>query len=136
MPDPTVDADGNLTMRGSRGDDEQGATADSFDADAFAAAQEVCGDIPAGALGFDTSDESEIEDALLEFAQCMRDEGIEMDDPDLSAGLVPGAGGSIFGDLDMDAPDVKAAMETCQSTFAGFGSGGDDTDSSTDGGDE
>jgi hypothetical protein len=73
-------------------------------------------------------------------ADCLREQGLEVDDPDLS-NFGPTAGGPpantdeseleagegpevrpfpIFGDLDMGDPDVQAAMETCQGEI-GFG---------------
>lgn len=92
-------------------------------------------------------DETELQDNLLAMAECLRDQGLDVDDPDLS-NFGPVAGGpppddeasedegdgegtagtprtrvfSIFGDLDMDDPVVQAAIEACQEEI-GFGPG-------------
>ncbi|MGL5930826.1 MAG: hypothetical protein ACRCY8_17990 [Dermatophilaceae bacterium] len=115
VPDPTVDAEGNLTLRPQGG---AGAGAGQrLDREQFQKAQETCGQPPEGALGIDEQDRSELQDAALEFAKCMRGEGIDVPDPDFSQGG-PGAGGQgPFGDLDTDDPKVAAAMEKCQSAF-------------------
>ncbi len=49
---------------------------------------------------------------MLEYARCMRDEGVDMPDPDFSQG-----GGFIGmgGDVDPDDPDFRAADEVCRS---------------------
>jgi hypothetical protein len=52
-------------------------------------------------------------DAALEFAQCMRDQGVEdFPDPEIgddgTVGLTPGG-------VDLDDPEVQAAQEECQS---------------------
>ncbi len=54
-----------------------------------------------------------LEDAFLEYARCMRDEGIDMPDPDFSGGGGPGGGG-FFEGLDRDDPDFQAADEVCR----------------------
>lgn len=128
VPDPTVDADGDLVLGGGGAGGPGQGGAPQVDQDELAAAQEVCGEIPEGALGIDEQDLSEIEDAALAFARCMRAEGIEVADPDFSGGL-PGAGGGQggqgpFGDLDTDDPKVAAAMEKCQGELSGVLPGG------------
>jgi hypothetical protein len=123
VPDPTVDADGNLVLGGGGGGGGTGtARPPQIDRDAFAKAQEVCGDIPTGALGLDDQDMSEIQDAALAFAKCMRAEGVDVPDPDFSRGLGQGAGP--FGDLDTDDPKVSAALEKCQSELGSLRLGG------------
>lgn len=54
-----------------------------------------------------------LEDAFLEYARCMRDEGIDMPDPDFSGGGGPGGGG-FFEGLDRDDPDFQAADGVCR----------------------
>ncbi|MGL5819579.1 MAG: hypothetical protein ACRCYR_18605 [Phycicoccus sp.] len=114
VPDPTVDAEGNLTLRPQGG----AAGGQRLDRDQFQKAQETCGQPPEGALGIDEQDRSELEDAALEFAKCMRGEGIDVPDPDFSQGG-PGAGGGQgpFGDLNTDDPKTAAAVEKCQSAL-------------------
>lgn len=64
-------------------------------------------------------DQQEMQDSFQKFAQCMRDEGVDL--PDMTAGGGPPAGG---GQLDQDDPDVKAATEKCQDQLPQGGPGG------------
>ena len=121
VPDPTVDADGNLVLGPGGGGNAQPP---QIDRDSFAKAQEVCGDVPTGALGLDDQDMTEIQDAALAFAKCMRAEGVDVPDPDFSGGLGQGASGRPFGDLDTDDPKVSAALEKCQSELGDLRPGG------------
>jgi hypothetical protein len=47
----------------------------------------------------------------------MRDEGLEVADPDFSTTSGQGGGG-MLGDLDRTDPAVTAALEVCQADFA------------------
>jgi hypothetical protein len=59
-----------------------------------------------------TSSSTDPQDVLLEFAQCMREHGIDVPDPDFSGG---GPGGGLFGgEIDPDDPDFQAAQQACQ----------------------
>lgn len=117
-PDPTVDADGNVRIQRP-----------SFDGglpDGIAEAREACGPLLEGIVQqFRQRDQTERQDRLVEFASCMRDNGFDMPDPDLSAiGQGPAGGGpGVFGDLERDAPDFAAAQEACADILAGFGPG-------------
>lgn len=75
---------------------------------------------------FTPEQQAERQDQLIEFAKCLRSQGLEVDDPDFS-GSGPGAGGrGIFGpnSLDQDDPEVAAALEACQDELPGrFGGG-------------
>lgn len=118
VPDPTFDADGNMTLGGASG---SGAGVQGLDQDALSKAQEACGDVPAGitsALG--DIDQSQFQDAALEFAKCMRKEGVDVGDPDFSKGFSGGAGG-IFPGLDLQDPKTQKAADSCQSVFAQSG---------------
>ena len=106
MEDPTFDADGNLQGGGFGG----GAGGDQgFDprSDEFQTAQEACGDLlegvtfggPGGGGGFDGS---AIQDALTSFTQCLRDEGIQVDDVTLGG---PGGGADGGPPADGEAPE-------------------------------
>jgi hypothetical protein len=126
VADPTVDADGNLTLRGSGlgpGGGTGTDTQEPIDRTELLAAQGVCGAVPTGALGFDPADQTAIQDAALAYATCMRGEGIAMADPDLSGttGAAPGAGRALIADLDTNDPTVQAAMKTCQTVFTDAG---------------
>jgi len=119
MDDPTVDANGNLTFGGQ----SQQGNIEEFDQDALQAAFDACEEHLAGvAMGFTDTDLSEIEDTLLEFTSCMREQGFDMADPDLSGG--PGGVIDMFGDLDPSDPDVLEAAEECQEVFANLPFGG------------
>ena len=123
FPDPEMDADGNPTFFRNGGPGEL-----ETDPDTIEAAFEECGELVEGLIrNFIGRDFTELEDTFLEFAQCMRDEGIDMPDPDFSQGLIPRAGsGGIFGDdIDIESPEFEAAAEKCQTVFEGqFGLGG------------
>jgi hypothetical protein len=59
----------------------------------------------------------EFADSLLEYAGCMRENGFDMPDPDLSDG-------GVVIDLGMSGPDdpaFAAADEVCREILAGFG---------------
>jgi hypothetical protein len=153
IPDPTRDADGNLVIDGNGitvggGDGGYGTSEDDGDdaedessitPDELDAGEEVCGPPPGFGPG-DISDEDQqaMEEEALEFAQCMRDEGIEdFPDPDFSdigPGGAPqqrssdgddGESGDSqvvlgpFGEIDMDDPETAAAFEACQDLLGG-----------------
>jgi hypothetical protein len=134
IADPTVDADGNLVLgRGPRGGGAAGgATAGTperqpIDRDTFSKAGETCGNPPQTGGGFSEEDRQATQDSMLAMAQCLRDEGLDVADPDFSSqgpGGAPvranGAGGDadqprgIFGGLDMNDAKVQAAFDTCR----------------------
>ena len=132
LPDPTVDAEGNLTLGGGPGarnnGDGEGPGGGGVDAEAFQAASDACGGVPESVTaGFSDADLTEFEDNLLEFTQCLRDGGLDVDDPDLSglgSGEGPGAGGGPFAELDLDDPEVSAVFEDCQALLADAFPGG------------
>jgi len=122
LPDPTVNADGSIELF-------QPGAISNIDPDdpAVANAVEVCGDLIAGASFFPGAglDQSEIEDRLLGFAQCLRDLGFDVDDPDISGGFAGGPA-TLFGDnFDPTDPTNADAVQECQAAFgAGGGFGG------------
>jgi hypothetical protein len=131
MEDPTVDADGNVTP-GRPTDLPEPETTEEGEqvrvgpgelGDELRAAFDECGDLLDGtAFGFTEADQTELQDQLLELAQCLRDQGLEVADPDLSS---PGEGpreGGPFG-IDFQAPEVQAAMEQCQESVPNFAGG-------------
>jgi hypothetical protein len=146
FPDPTFTENGGGIAVGG-GPDGEGPGFDP-QSEEVQAAFEACGDLLEGAAfgpGGGNFDATELQDNLLAMAECLRGQGLEVDDPDLSnfgpaAGGPPpdtdeieseggqgpgGQGFSIFGDLDIDDPDVQAAMETCQGEFGFTGPGSD-----------
>ena len=119
IDDPTVDSEGNPQLsRPSFG--EGGPDA------GFREAMNACqSEIEGVTLGGNRPDLTEIQDELLEFAACMRDNGYDMPDPDLS-GIGqpgqggPGGGGGVFGPIDPDDPAFETALESCEDILAGF----------------
>ncbi len=135
--DPTVDAEGNASL------DFQGIDIGALDEEAINAARNACeGHLEGVTLGFNLGDPTELQDMALEFAQCVRDNGYDIDDPDFSGlgGVIdngdgaPG-GGAIrnpFGDVDFDDPAFQAALDACSYVLAGFGGPGAEVSPPTD----
>ena len=142
VPDPQFGEDGEVMVQvgggpgGDEGDDDGDAGDPQPDRQAFEAAREECGDPPA--LGSFTEEErEEMEEDALEFAECMRDEGIaDFPDPDFSnlgPGQGPttdvqtaeddeGGGARVFGpwgEIDLEDPETAAAFEACQEELGG-----------------
>lgn len=149
VPDPEFGEDGEVSIQVGRapGDsDESDGGTDSpqgpsgADREAFETATEECGDPPA--MGsFTEEDREQMEEDVLRFSECMRDEGIEdFPDPDFSnfgPGNGPatqtaepdaveddddGSGQRIFGpwgEIDLDDPETAAAFEACQEDLGG-----------------
>jgi len=125
--DPTMSADGvpEFSLRSVEGDHTR---------EEMQAAFEACQDHLEGlAFGPGSIDLTEVEDTLVEFSACMRDNGYDMPDPDLSnfggggGGGGGGEGGGIFGgSLDPNDPDFISAMSECEEIFENlaFGRGG------------
>lgn len=122
--DPSVDANGNASL------DFRGIDLGSIDQESVAAAQTACNEFLEGVtLGFDLGDPTELEDMALEFAQCMRANGYDLDDPDFSglggSGRDAGSpGGNPFGDVDLADPAFQSALDNCRDVLADFGTAG------------
>ena len=132
FPDPVVEADGTVTFGfrpGSGGGGLRAFREIGRDPD-LPAARDACRGMLEGlafGLGQGGFDLIELQDTLLEFAQCMRDNGVDMGDPDLSR-FGPGAGGDDqpggpFGVIDLDDPDFAAAFAVCQQQLPQAGRG-------------
>jgi hypothetical protein len=67
---------------------------------------------------FDPELREKFQDAVLAFAKCMREHGVDVPDPDFSQG--PGAG-RIFRDIDPNDPKVREAMDACRKVFTDAG---------------
>ena len=61
--------------------------------------------------------EEDAQEALLEFASCMRDNGIDFPDPQFGVGG-GGFGGGGLGDVDFGSSDFLDAMEACEAFLA------------------
>ncbi len=108
MPDPVVSADGGMSVT-------IGATAGkSIDATKMQAANEACKDLMPGPKdGGPAQMTPEQQDAMLAYAKCMRDHGVDMADPDFGTG---GTAIAIDGNgVAFDSPTFKAAEEACRS---------------------
>ncbi len=128
MEDPTVDSEGNLGFGAFRGPGQDGEQ--TGPPEGFREAIDQCRPMLEGLeLGFGQGDQTELQDTLLEYAQCMRDNGYAMDDPDLSSfgpgtdGGERGAGSGPFGEVDFDDPAFQTAQSVCEDVLGGFGPG-------------
>ena len=118
FPDPTVAADGSVSLIPAGGAANLGFDPGSPE---FESATDVCGPLIQGASFLPTNDQdiTEIEDNLLLFAECLRDLGFDVADPDLSGGFNPA---SIFGEnFDPTDPANADAIAECQSVFGAGG---------------
>lgn len=123
MEDPTADENGNFQMMRPSGGGE-GGEFEPADRAAMQAAREACSQYLEGvAQGFGRPDMTEMQDLMLEYAACMRDNGVDMPDPDFSDTGEPGSQGPgsrlgfDTGDYDRDDPTFQAANEACQDIF-------------------
>lgn len=118
MSDPSVDADGNVQFGNLRS-----LVEGDVDRDAMEAAREACiGGLEGVGLTFrENRDRTGEQDAFLEFAICMRDNGFDMPDPDFSNTGPGGDGKGPFGEIDLEDPDFITAMEPCRGFLAGTG---------------
>jgi hypothetical protein len=105
VPDPQIDEDGRLTFGAGIG----GIDPNDPDVEAaFEACQDRLPDI-GQAIEFDPEQEAALRDAQLEFARCMRDNGVDIPDP-TGDGFTMGPDSGI----DPTDPDVQAAFEECR----------------------
>ena len=109
MPDPTVLSDGTVQLLPP-------GQQQVFQNPDFEAAAEGCVELIEDATFFSAApDISAVEDSLLEFAQCIRDNGVAVNDPDLTK-FVPGQGARMFGDdFDPQDPANADAIAACSS---------------------
>jgi hypothetical protein len=125
MPDPQVGSNGEfrITVNGGPG---------SMDMEEMQAAQEACQDLMPGG-GEPRELTAEQKDAMLGFAQCMRDHGIDMPDPEFEGGgmvRIGGGPGTNGGNTDTGpafdpgSEEFQAAAEACRGEFGEFLPGG------------
>jgi hypothetical protein len=91
-----------------------------FGSEEFLAAEEACRPLlPAGGMSMGDAPElsEEQEQALLAFAECMRDNGIDMPDPQGGGFVVPVGGGS-GPEFDPASAEFRAAEEACREHLA------------------
>ena len=130
FPDPQLDSDGNIEF-GLRGLAETGIDPRSEE---FRTARESCGQALEGLAlgpgrGVQAFEDTEFQDLLIDFAACLREGGLDVDDPDFSSLGAPGQGGpggrGLFGDsFDPTDPATQAIIEDCQEEVGFSGPGG------------
>jgi hypothetical protein len=134
MPDPKKDANGGIkqTVNGRPGSRA-----------AMQAAQKACQKYmkAGGGRAPSAAEQAKIKTAMLAYAKCMRDHGIDVPDPKFSGGGIQFELGSRNGDSggpNPNSPAFKAADKLCHSTLSGLpqkfksgpvGGGGPDTSS-------
>jgi len=120
VPDPELNADGTVNMAALRQNLASNPNFD-FQNSRFRETMEKC--VPllqnASFAGQPSrEDEIELQDNLLEFAECLRGIGVDVGDPDFSEGR-RGAFQSMIGDLEMDPDSLQVAMSQCSETIFG-----------------
>ena len=116
--DPTVDADGNLQLPPIEFMVEEDGAGTEPQMPEFEDLIAPCEELLAGVVVTGSPQgATEFEDALLEYAQCMRANGVDMPDPDFSSG-----GGVIdLGVQDGVDESFAAADEQCREVLARLG---------------
>ena len=117
MPDPGNQGEGPVAIA---------ATIDAGDAGEMEEAQQACAPLMENArnsIEFDPEQQAEMEAEMLEFAQCMRDHGIDMEDPQMvedggmmiqmSSASAPEDGGDGGPVTPRDDEEFQAAAEEC-----------------------
>ena len=126
MPDPETAPGGGFSQR---------LSGDNIDPEKMQAAQEACQDILEQAMGERRDLDPEELDKLVEFAQCMREHGVDMPDPATngkggivfrgngSAGSDDNGGKTFAGGIDPDSDEFKAAQDACGSILGSLRNG-------------
>lgn len=106
IEDPVIDPNGNVRFGGFRAGGEGPGHRQQLDA-----AQDVCGEPPGGGFAdHGGADQAEHDDAMLELARCMRDEGFDMPDPGVDRG---------DGDhIDENDPEFQEAFGECRDALS------------------
>lgn len=113
--DPTIGSDGSLQLPPIEFTIESdGSEGGGPDVSQFEDLIAPCEELPGGAVRFGSgSGDAAFAGAMLEYTQCMRDNGVGMPDPHLSgSGLVD------LGEMNQD--DFEAADAVCRSVFESF----------------
>ncbi len=122
FPDPVVNADGSVDFFGGARQTDNGQNL--RDDPGFENALNSCGDLLDGASFLpDQDDRTEMEDTFLAAAQCLRDNGLDVPDPDFASGPGAGGGGPFGPDFDPDDPATAAAIDACEDVFTSLGAG-------------
>lgn len=122
MPDPQMGPGGGsfgFSIEGEIGE----APADG-EMQQMQEASEACNHLLEGMVQeFEMPDMSEMQDQMLAFSQCMRDQGIDYPDPVFTedGGITMSIGPGDEGDIDPSDPGFQEAQEACQEIFGGAG---------------
>jgi hypothetical protein len=120
FPDPQIGEDGGLQIAppaGGPGD----ADRETQDAAIEACQDLLPQDLGPGEEGPSAEDQAALEDAMLAYAQCMRDHGIDFPDPEFSGGGVIQQGGNV----DPSDPAFQDADQACNRFLDDAGIGGE-----------
>jgi hypothetical protein len=120
FPDPTVDANGNVRLGGGG---TGGRVFDRNDPNVRTAFQACQKYFAAARPQFSPEQRQKLQDTLLKYAKCMRQNGYDMPDPQFGTGG-GGPGGGLFRDINRNDPKFKTANAACQSVLAGAFPGG------------
>jgi hypothetical protein len=121
MPDPVMsegDGGGGMVIMGDASGEEGQAPAFDMDSEEFQAAEEKCSPIMEEAIGsieIDPEQQAEMREQMLEYAQCMRDQGIDFPDPEFSDNgrVTMGMGDEGEPPTDAEREAMDAANEAC-----------------------
>jgi hypothetical protein len=115
IQDPQVDSQGNLQLQPGQGG------LGAVDRATLDKAREACQQHLEGVTqGFTPEDQTQVQDTLVKYAACMRENGYDMPDPDFSQG----GGRGFFGNIDQDDPAYQKAHEACRQHLAQLPGGG------------
>lgn len=125
VPDPEVNADGTVNFQALRGSIASNPNFDQGSGRRGDAFRECLPMLQAATFARNPSPENEIElqDNLLKLAQCLRDNGIDVSDPDFSGGPRAGFGSILIG-VDREDDKVQEILESCSEEVFTGGRGG------------
>lgn len=121
MPDPVFSADGggiSISRDDAEGDEGDEGPAVDFDSEEFDAAEEKCSPLMDNAVGsveVDPEQEAEMREQMLDYAQCMRDQGVDFPDPEFGDNGRVTMGGGLDGEPPSEAEQkaMDEANEVC-----------------------
>jgi hypothetical protein len=125
FPDPEVDSDGNVRF-GFRQQGGTGSNSTIPDRQSLEKARQACSKYAQNLRGgFSQEDQTKLQDALLAYAKCMRENGYDMPDPSFDSAGGPGSGGPFGGQrIDRDDPVWQKANAACQDKLSQLPGGG------------